>query len=170
VKREIKEQRVKELSGQFRGSRSFYLLDYQNMTVAQSVELRNILRKNSYSIKVAKNRLALRALREDCPGALKAYFRKPTAIAFAVDNPVGLAQLIRDYSAQNKVLTVKGGMVEGQMFSGERFEEVSRLTSREDLLGKMANLMAFPLKRLLRTWQAPLTQLGSLLSQLKIQK
>jgi hypothetical protein len=38
------------------------------------------------------------------------------------------------------------------------------------LLGKIGYLMAYPLMQLLRTWQAPLTNIGLLLSQLKDKK
>jgi large subunit ribosomal protein L10 len=65
---------------------------------------------------------------------------------------------------------VKGGILEGQVVAPERFDEISLLPSREVLLAKIGNLMAFPLIKLLRTWQAPLMNLGRMLSQLKTKK
>jgi large subunit ribosomal protein L10 len=140
------------------------------MVVSQAVELRNLFRENSYSFRVVKNRLALRALREDFPEDLKKYFQGPTAIAFAPQNPVGLARLIKDFSVRNKVLTVKAGLLDGQFLSGERFDEVAVLRSREELVAKIGYLMAFPLIKLHRTWQAPINSLGRLLSQIKTKK
>jgi large subunit ribosomal protein L10 len=134
------------------------------------VELRNLFRENSYSLRVVKNRLALRALREDFPEELKKYFQGPTAIAFAPQNPVGLARLIKDFSVRNKILTVKAGLLDGQFLSGERFAEVAILRSREELVAKIGYLMAFPLIKLHRTWQAPINSIGRLLSQIKIKK
>jgi large subunit ribosomal protein L10 len=101
---------------------------------------------------------------------LRAYFEKPTAIAFAAAEPIKLARLLRDFSVQNKIMAFKGGVMEGQIFPPERFDEVCRLTSRQDLLGKIGYLMAHPLTQLLRTWQAPLSQLGRALSQFKEKK
>ena len=170
MKREAKENLVRELEENFDRQKTVYLLDYTKMTVSQAVELRKLLRKNSYSFKVVKNRLALRALKDDIPLKLKNYFQKPTAIAFASEEPVKLARLLKDFSSQNKVLTFKGGLLEGQMVPPERFEEVCRLAPREELLGKIGYLMAYPLTQLLRTWQAPLTNMGRLLSQLKDKK
>jgi len=170
VNREDKEKQVKELSDSFEKYDSFYLVDFIKMSVAQAVELRRIFRDNSYSIRVVKNRLALRALKEDFPEDLKTCFQGPTAIAFASQNPVGLARLIKDFSDRNKVLSVKAGMLEGQFISSERFTEVAALSSREDLIAKVGNLMALPLKKLLWTWQTPLYSLGRLLSQLKTKK
>lgn len=170
MKRMTKENRVGELHEIFGQKSSFYLLDYQGMTVSQSVALRKLMKKNEFSVKVVKNRLALRALKEEFPDELKPLFRQPTAIAFASQNPVGLARLLKDFAAQNKVLKVKGGLVEGQFLAPERFDELSKIGSREDLVGKIGYLMAYPLMQLLRTWQAPLGNLGRLLSQLKTKK
>jgi large subunit ribosomal protein L10 len=170
VKREAKANEVRELGEIFDRQTTVYLLDYTKMTVSQAVELRKLLRKNSYSLKVVKNRLALRALKDDIPPKLRSYFHKPTAVAFASAEPVKLARLLKDFSSQEKVLTFKGGLLEGQLVPPERFEEICRLASPRELLGKIGYLMAYPLMQLLRTWQAPLTNIGRLLSQLKDKK
>jgi large subunit ribosomal protein L10 len=168
--REKKENLVKEINENFGKHDSFYLLDFINMPVAQAVELRRQLHDNSFLIKVVKNRLALRALTDHIPENLKEHFRGPTAIAFAPDNPLQLARMIRDFSKQNKVLKFKAGLLEGQFLPESKFEDVANLTSREDLIAKLGFLMANPLIKLLRTWQAPMESLGRLLSQLKSKK
>lgn len=165
-----KEQQVNEISESFAKNDSFYLLDFMKMPVSLAVEFRKQMRKNSYSFLVVKNRLALRALKEDFPEDLKTQFRGPTAIAFAPENPVGLARLIKDFSVQHKVLNVRCGIVEGQFLEGERFADIAKLTSKDDLLAKLGYLMAYPLTTLLRTWQAPLNSVGSMLDQLKSKK
>jgi large subunit ribosomal protein L10 len=170
VKREDKESQVKELSEAFESHDTFYLLDFINMHVSQSVQLRRRLRDQSYTFRVIKNRLALRALSEDFPDDLKGFFQGPTAIAFAPQDPIGLARMLKDFSIEHKVLSVKGGMFEGQFIPAQRFEEIANLTSREDLLAKLGFLMSYPLTKLLRTWQAPIDSLGRLLSQLKTKK
>ncbi len=170
MKREDKESQVKELSEAFESHDTFYLLDFINMHVSQSVQLRRRLRDQSYTFRVIKNRLALRALSEDFPDDLKGFFQGPTAIAFAPQDPIGLARMLKDFSIEHKVLSVKGGMFEGQFIPAQRFEEIANLTSREDLLAKLGFLISYPLTKLLRTWQAPVDSLGRLLSQLKTKK
>jgi large subunit ribosomal protein L10 len=167
VEKGKKEQIINELVEAFRDHKTFYLVDFKQMPVWQSVELRKTLRKHSFRLKVVKNRLALRALGDQAPESLKPYFERPTAVVFASENPIGLARLLKDFSAQNKVLAVKGGMVEGRFLAGERFDEIAKLTSRDDLLAKFGYLMAYPLMKLLRTLGAPLNNFGSLLGQLK---
>jgi len=170
VNREKKESLVKEINENFAAHDSFYLFDFINMPVTQTMELRKQLHENSFPIKVVKNRLALRALTEDLPEDLKDYFRGPTAIAFASENPLQLARILRDFSKQHKVLKFKAGLLEGQFLPQDKFEDVANLTSREDLIAKLGFLMANPLITLLRTLQTPIESLGRLLSLLKSKK
>ena len=167
MKKEAKQPIVQTLERLFDSNSTYYLVDFKRMKVAQAVELRKVLRKNAFTYKVIKNRLALRALGEKCPVALRPFFQKPTAIAFADRDPIQLAKILRDFSNQGKILAVKGGQVEGQLMPAERFDEVTRLGSRKELLGKVGVLMANPLHRLMRTLQAPLGNVGILLGELK---
>ncbi len=170
MKKEAKQQNVKSLEGILGANSTFYLVDYKRMKVSQTVELRKLLRKSSYAYKVVKNRLALRALRDRSPAELRPFFEKPTAIAFAAKDPIGLAKILKDYSAQGKVLAVKCGVVEGLYMAPERFDELTKLSSRDDLMAKFARLLAAPLVQLARTLQAPLSNFGNLLGQLKTKK
>jgi len=167
VKKEAKQPIIQTLERLFNSNSTYYLVDFKKMKVSQAVELRKILRKNAFTYKVIKNRLALRALGEKCPEPLRPFFQKPTAIAFAGKDPIQLAKILKDFSNQGKILAVKGGQVEGQLMPAGRFDEVCRLSSREDLIGKIGYLMASPLHRLMRTLQAPLGHIGILLGELK---
>jgi large subunit ribosomal protein L10 len=170
VARDKKEKLAKELAEAFENSNSFYLLDFIKMPVSRFVELRKLFREHSYYFKVVKNRLALRALREDVPEDLRKYFQGPTAIAFSSEDPIGLARIIKEYSDKNKILRVKAGILQGQFLPPERFSEVAVLHSRQELVARFGSLMAWPLMRFMRTWQAPIINIGRLLSQLKTKK
>jgi large subunit ribosomal protein L10 len=170
VKKDAKGQIIKDLEGALDANDTFYLVDFKRMKVSQSVELRKLLRKNGYAYKVVKNRLALRAIRDRVPADLQPYFEKSTAIAFGAKDPIGLARILKETSAGGKVLAVKAGVVEGQYLAPERFDEITKLSSRKDLVAKIGFLMAYPLTRLMRTLQAPLGNVGNLLGQLKAKK
>lgn len=170
MKREDKEKIVRELEETFAASSTYYLVDFKRMNVAQSAELRKLLRKSAHSLRVIKNRLVLKALKDKCPEALRPSFQNSTALAYTNSDPVGLAKALKDFSAQGKILAVKGGVVEGLAMDAGQFEEICRLGSRNDVLGKICFLMATPLTRFLRTLTAPLSQMGLLLGQLKAKK
>ncbi len=170
VNREKKVKQVQDLAKIFEQNSTLYLIDYKKISVPKSMELRTQLRENNCSLKVIKNRLALRALTDELPLELKQYFQGPTAIAFTDENPIILARLLKDFIVQNKVLKVKAGLVEGEFLSEGQFPEIANLTSRDDLLAKLGYLIVYPLTQLLKTWQAPFNSFGSMLSQLKSKK
>jgi large subunit ribosomal protein L10 len=170
MKRDQKEARVKDLADVFAPNGTFYLFNYNKMSVAQATALRRTLRKNGAALKVVKNRLAVRALQAELPADLKAAFRKPTAVAYTSGDPILVAKTLKDFAVQSKVLVMKGGVVQGHAFAPERFDEISKLGSREALLGRIGAMMASPLITLLRTLKAPLASWGSLMSQLHDKK
>jgi large subunit ribosomal protein L10 len=170
LKRESKTKLIRDLDELFSKHDSFYVLDFQGLTVAQATRLRKTIRQMGGVFKVVKNRLALRALRRELPAEVQAFFQKPTALAFPDGEAIALAKFLKEFSAQNKVLSVKGGVIQGQAFPPERFDEVCRLSSRSELLAKIAYLISSPLINLMRTMQAPLSQFGSMLNQLKTKK
>ncbi|MFW6159898.1 MAG: 50S ribosomal protein L10, partial [Acidobacteriota bacterium] len=149
---------------------SFYLLSFSRLSVAQAAEFRRRLKEKNYSIRVIKNRLALRAIQDEHLKKLKEYFRGPTAVAFAPEDPVGLAKIIKEFSSQAKVLEVKAGILEGKFLAPEKFQHIANLGPRDELLAQFGYLMAFPMIKFYQTWQAPLQSLGRLLSQLKFKK
>jgi large subunit ribosomal protein L10 len=170
MKRQTKETRVRDLDAILKDNDTYILFDYKKMTVAQSVSLRKILRKQACGLKMVKNRLALRSLKTDVPDPLRAAFRQPTALAYTADDPIRLAKTIKDFSVQNKVLVVKGGVLQGHWFAPERFDEISKLSGRTELLGRIGAMMAAPLSGFLRALRAPLGNLGVLMGQLKDHK
>jgi large subunit ribosomal protein L10 len=170
MKREEKTKRINDLTSLISAHDTFYLFDYNKMTVAQAVSLRKTLRKQGSGLKIVKNRLALRALKAEFPDGLKSSFRKPTGLAYTAGDPVLLAKTLKEFAVQNKILVMKGGVVQGQYVGAERFDGITKLASRPELLARFAGAMASPLIMLLRTLQAPVGNMGRLLSQLKDKK
>jgi large subunit ribosomal protein L10 len=170
MKREQKTARISDLTSLLAAHDTFYLFDYNKMTVAQAVALRKILRKQGSGVKIVKNRLALRALKAEFPEDLKKAFRKPTGLAYTAADPVVLAKTLKEFAVQNKVLVMKGGVVQGQYVTAERFEGITKLAPRPELLARFAAALASPLIMFLRSLQAPVGSMGRLMSQLKDKK
>ena len=170
MKKETKEKIVKELEGTFESHNTYFLVDFKRMRVSQSVALRKLLRKDSHSFRVVKNRLVLKAMKDRCPDELRSSFEKATAMAYTESNPIGLAKILREFSDRGKVLSIKGGVLEGLYMTPEQFDEISRLNSREDLLGKIGFLMALPLSQFLSALRAPSSRLAGMIDQLKAKK
>jgi len=68
------------------------------------------------------------------------------------------------------VLEIKAGIIEAHYLSPEMFGEIVKLNSKMDLIARIGYMMSYPLLQFLRTLQAPLTNMGALLSVLKQKK
>lgn len=132
-----KEDRVKELREILSETKSFYLCNFEGVKAPDFTELRNQAKREGVEIKVVKNRLALRVFEkgEDLE-ALKDFFRGPTALIFSKEDSISPARLIK--KAQERVpIKVKGAYIEGEVFSGERFNFLATLPQKEVLYGKI---------------------------------
>ena len=77
-------------------------------------------------------------------------------MAYTAADPIALAKTVKDFAVQNKVLAVKGGVVEGSYFAGRAVRRDHQAGSRgRELLGKVGCLMASPLAKLLQDFASP---------------
>jgi large subunit ribosomal protein L10 len=160
---------VKELMmDQFRrdldGTRSVLLLDLGGLDAISETQLRNDLRKKSIRIKVLKNTLAGRIFDELGIGGLRQYLSGPSVAAWGGE---GVAELAKEISSQVKKLQkpkIKGGAVDGVIISPEQVEDITKLPSREELIGRVASLALAPAQRVVTLANAPAS---GLLGQLR---
>jgi large subunit ribosomal protein L10 len=78
-----------------------------------------------------------------------------------------VAELAKEVSSQVKTLkkpAIKGGAVDGVVIGPEQVEDITKLPSREQLIGRVVNLALSPVQRILSLANAPA---GNLMSQLK---
>jgi large subunit ribosomal protein L10 len=167
MKKDVKTQRIDELRDLFVANGTYYLVNFNKMTVAQATTLRKNLRKQGSALKIVKNRLALRSIPETLADSLGRVFRTPTAVVYTNGDAVALAKALKEFQVQNKVLVLKGGVIEGRFVGPERFDEIVKLPPRMELLVRVGGLMAAPLSGFLRCLRAPLGNFGVLLNQLK---
>lgn len=69
MKKETKYKIVQELEESLNKNQTWYLVDYKQMPVWKMVELRKLLKRNNFRLKVVKNRLALKAIGQRFPEA-----------------------------------------------------------------------------------------------------
>src|SRR5207245_1108102 len=112
---EEKEQAIQELADLVSRSKGAILTDYRGFTVSEITELRKRLRAQGAVYHVVKNTLFKRAV-QDGEG-LSPYLEGPTAIAFALQDPVGPAKAILDFIREKRKGVVKAGFIEGAVYT-----------------------------------------------------
>jgi large subunit ribosomal protein L10 len=133
------------------------------MTVAQMGEMRSRLRKAGASFKVAKNRLAMRALEGTPAAGISELFNGPTGIAYSKD-PVSAAKVLVAYAKENDKLKILGGVAVGTVLNLEGVKALAELPSLDQLRGKIIGLLQAPATKVAGVLQAPAGSLARVIS------
>ena len=160
----VKELMMDQLRRDLDGTRSVLVLDLGGLDAISETQLRNDLRKKSIRIKVLKNTLAGLVFDEMGIGGLRQFLQGPSVAAWGGD---GVAELAKEISAQVKKLQkpkIKGGVVEGEVIGPDQVTDITKLPSREELIGRVASLALAPAQRVVSLANAPAS---GLLGQLK---
>jgi large subunit ribosomal protein L10 len=163
VEKAKKAEVVEELKSVFANAGSVVVAHYSGMTVAQLGDLRSRMRASGASFKVAKNRLAVRALQGTAVEAISHLFKGPTGIAYSKD-PVAASKVVMAYAKDNAKLVVLGGAVGATTLDAEGVKALASLPSLDQLRGKIVGLLMAPATKVAGVIQAPAGQLARVIS------
>jgi large subunit ribosomal protein L10 len=138
-------EEVEYLTTKLNDSQGVVLADFTGLTVASMSEFRSKCREQGVEFRVVKNRLARRAAAEADCSVLDELLRGPTGIAFGMESPVEPARVLVDFAKDNEKLAIKGGYLDGKLLSVNQVEALSKVPSREVLLGMVMRGMQSPL-------------------------
>ena len=150
---------VEELKGVFANSGSLVVAHYTGMTVAQMGDLRARMRAAGASFKVAKNRLAVRALQGTAVEGISPLFKGPTGIAYSKD-PIAASKVAVAYAKDNDKLVILGGSVGVTTLDANGVKALASLPSLDELRGKIVGLLQAPATKIAGVLAAPAGQLA----------
>jgi large subunit ribosomal protein L10 len=160
----VKELMMDQLRTDLDGDRSVLILDLKGLDAITEYQFRRDLRKKSIKMRVLRNTLARRVFEDMGMGGLSRYLDGPSV---AVWGGGGVAELAKEISDQVKKLKkpeIKGGSVDGTVIGPDQLEDITKLPSREALIGRVVSLALAPVQRVISLANAPAS---GLLGQLK---
>jgi large subunit ribosomal protein L10 len=165
VQRTEKERVVAELAEQLRESDSLIVADYRGLKNSELQDLRARLYTHGARFTVVKNTLTRRAAEAAGAEELLTLLDGPTAIAFvtAEGDAVAVAKALSDTARQTKILTLRGGVLQGAPVSGEDVEVLAKLPPMDVLRGQLVGVIVAPLTQLAGLLTAPLRDLVGLI-------
>ena len=165
MKKEDKERVVAELTERLRTSETLIVADFRGLTMPQIDALRGRLLEHGARFAVVKNTLTRRAAEAAGTDSLLALLEGPTAIAFleADGDPVAVAKALADATRETRVLTVRGGVLEGKPVEAAQIEELAKLPPADVLRGQVLGTMTAPLTNFVALINAPLQNLIGLI-------
>ncbi len=139
---------VEAVKAQLSGAAAAVLTEYRGINVSELAALRRSLREVGGEYRVYKNTLVRIATRE-LGLELEDMLTGPTAIAFAptgTGDPVAVAKALREFTKGNPSLVVKGGILGETLLDAAGVKALADVAPREELLAKLAGLMAAPMQ------------------------
>ena len=147
------------------------LTDYRGLTTAELTDLRRKLREAGIEYRVVKNTLAQFAARNVGMAELESSFEGPVALAFGYGEIPETARVLTVYIRTTKsILSIKGGFFEDRVLSPAEIDTLSKIPSREVLIGQvmagiqspvygLVNVLAGPIRGIMGVLQARIQQL-----------
>ncbi len=151
----VKELMMDQLRTDLDGARSVLILDLKGLDAIAEHGLRRDLRKKSIRLRVLKNSLARRVFTDMGMEGLSRYLEGPSVLAWGGD---GIAELAKEISTQVKNLKkpqIKGGAVNGVVVGPDQVEDITKLPSREVLIGQVLGLLLGPAREALALVSSP---------------
>ncbi|WP_339901530.1 50S ribosomal protein L10 [uncultured Cyclobacterium sp.] len=172
--RENKKSIIDELTEKLKSTPHFYISDASGFSVAQVNGFRKLCFDKGLEYKVYKNTLIKKALEnldadysEFADNALKGF----SGILFSPEVGSLPAKVILDYrkkvATKDKKPLFKGASIEGAQFLGEsHLETLSKLKSKEELLGEVISLLQSPATNVVSALQSGKNILAGLVKTL----
>ena len=152
----VKELMMDQLKSDLDGNRSLLILDLKDLDAIAEHNFRRDLRKKSIRLRVLKNSLARRVFSDMGMDGLSKYLEGHSAVVWGGEGP---SELAKEISTQFKTLKkpqIKGGAVDGVVVGPDQVEDITKLPSREVLIGQVLALVLGPAQQTLSL----LTSLG----------
>jgi large subunit ribosomal protein L10 len=156
-----KVETVEEVRDKLSRAQSLVITDYRGLTVAQIQDLRRKLRAANVEFMVVKNTLARRAADETGLEGLKAELVGPVGLAIGYEEATAPAKLVNEFIRQTRLLSIKSGMLGGQVLDADAVKRLGDLPSREVLLGQLAGTLNHGVAQLATALNSVVQQLAN---------
>jgi large subunit ribosomal protein L10 len=128
--------------------------EYRGLTTSELAELRVALVAVGGDYRIFKNTLVRLAIDGGEYQPLSEYLDGPTALTFVQGDISAVAKALRDFSRNNPLLVIKGGLADGSLLSSGDLAALADLPPREVLLARLAGALAAPMQQMAGLLQA----------------
>jgi len=160
-----KELVVADLVERLRKSETLIVADYRGLTMTEIDDVRTKLIGAGARFSVVKNTLTRRAAEAAGVDPLLEMLEGPTAIAFLEpdSDPVAAAKILNEVSKATKILTIRGGVMEGRAITEADVTRLATLPPLDVLRGQVLGAIIGPLTAIMGLVTAPLQNLHGLI-------
>lgn len=156
ITRADKAEEIASLSEKFGRAKAAFLVDFKGMSVEQVTDLRKKLFPIESEMKVVRNTLAIRALKDHPASeeALADSFVGNNAVVFAFGEAPASAKALQDFAKIVELLQVKVGVMEGKKLDANGIAALANLPSKEVLRAQFLGVLQAPMSKFVGTLNA----------------
>lgn len=140
-----KEEMVKNLKEKFLNSEGIFVTSFKGFTVAESNEIRKLIREKGGEFRVVKNTLIRIASQETPVQPVNEYIEGPTALVIAYKDPIEIAKVLNKFVKDHPSLKIRGFVIQGKEFEASAIEELVKLPPKEVLLAQVLGTLQAPI-------------------------
>lgn len=151
--KEKKTSEIQALSERFGKAKAAFLVDFKGLSVDQVTKLRKSLRPSDSEMKVVRNTLALRALKDHptTESALKEDFVGNNAVVFAYSDASASAKVLSNYAKEVEDFVLKTGVMDGKKLDEARIKYLATLPGKDQLRAQFLGVLSAPMGKFVRT-------------------
>tara|TARA_B100001250_G_C19741210_1_gene763147 strand:- start:31 stop:558 length:528 start_codon:yes stop_codon:yes gene_type:complete len=159
---------VKEVSEVASTAQSAVAAEYRGLTVDELMTLRSNARDLGVYVKVIKNSLAKRAIKNTEFECMDPSLKGPLIFAFSKEDLGSAAKLINDFQKDNNLLKPIVVAVNGELVDVAKISQIAALPNKDQAISMLMAVMKLPIEKFVRTLSAPNIQLVQTISAYKI--
>ena len=161
-----KSEMISLIKEKFEQSTAVYLVDYSGITVDEINGLRRQFIKEGVTYKVFKNTLVKRVIAElGGYEELSNQFVGMIGIAFADENYVAPAKIIKDFNDKNKKFDFKGCYIESTFYGEDQLKTLASMPTKEEVMSSIVGSIAAPASGIVGSINAVMRDLVSVIDE-----
>lgn len=165
--KQYKQEAVQTLVADIKAAKSVVFANFQGLSVAESEELRNKCREQNIAFVASKKTLLKRALAEVGMEVDTKSFEGGVAVVFGKEDEVAPAQTIANFAKDHEVVTIFGGVLEGNFIDSIKVTELSKLPSKQELYAKLVGTINAPVSGFVNVLAGNIRSLVNVLNAVK---
>lgn len=130
---------------------SLVAAEYRGLTAGEMTELRAKAREGGAYLRVVKNSLAKRALKDTEFECMEEVLVGPLLLGFSMEDPGAAARIMKDFRKDHEALDVKAVSVSGQLLPASDLDRLASLPTYDQAIAMLMGVMQAPIGKLART-------------------
>ena len=151
IRLEDKKQIVSEVNQVAASALSAVLADYRGVTVEQMTALRKNARDNKVYLRVVRNTLLKRAVKDTEFECIQDVLVGPTIVALSQEDPGAAARVLKDFAKDNEKFSIKALSIGGRLMDAGQIDVLAKLPTLDQARSMLMSVMLAPVGKLART-------------------